>query len=659
VVSVQERLRLGVHKQRLKYQNSLVALRGLSRLEEQNGTSVVAKRARIIAQEFRKGNSLPQTGIYTLEEVQAHRARAISGLQLSELHLRDYLKYSLSTWSKERLRLILNSFDMKDGSMQFLRYFTQWIEQNDLKHLGDYLKANTLNLVSTTGPSLASAVYYLGTKKFVEIPETSKIYKNAISMAHGLSDSEVKNPCLILDEALLHQLETCDQLKQQVLDGKVKLLCLEGFVGVPNFSTNTEIHRMIGNLIEWKNKLKEDPNQSTLERCDEAYKAFLKNKVGDDLFKMLEFVRNKERLPSGQIPADLQSYYDTLFLTEERLQKGLDGAQKFFPTDVWKVLKRILLANSQIYSYRTLIPQLQTMHQKVLKYVVDKKLDVKNVYFCTVQNDFREKDSSKVKVKSDCLLAHLYAQANDIPIERFIADYTQIPVEQQTNAVIVFIDDFTASGQTPAVKIHDCRKQDFQGHIIIAQLYSNPWITNLMQKGNYFTAFQNDESFPERDKKLGTEPLTRDDNAGFIAVQEHPPLWLSGLTGNDEKKQHFQKLLKDGGLSEEQINQLSELLINFPEDEKRTILNKLNWFVSKWLQGGYALSNPYMCPDNNKPIISILLGLLGLKNLSSIKLDETLVLGKTLAVIADNPKELLQIGFQGLTSKMKEAKAPN
>lgn len=362
--------------------------------------------------------------------------------QLSPQDIEFVYKTRMNTVTTKDIDSLIKQYPNKNEQVLAKKILTkmgQFADINAFNIIYEQLILENCELIASKNNTSISDIFsYLSGKKAFQ----SDIVSLANSFEEGIINSlkNGKKPALIIDASVLYAIEHSEKLQLFLREnqGSIKLVLLDGwFDGITafNHSTINDISSKMTNIMTTVKDIAEQQNIDIDKALDIALNGNIMTKLKNlNLDKSVTIMQNRTNKPNTT--ESIAQQYSAIQFTEEQINNIL----KDFPTEYHPYIMEVLAQTSKPASMATLSAKAKEQYSAIINKANENNIPQENIYYLVPTV---EADEGK---KSYGMVATIYRDTNDIPVEKFINDISEI--SNVKNSMVVILDDFSGSGKS-------------------------------------------------------------------------------------------------------------------------------------------------------------------------------------------------------------------
>ena len=362
--------------------------------------------------------------------------------QLSPQDIEFVYKTRMNTVTTKDIDSLIKQYPNKNEQVLAKKILTkmgQFADINAFNIIYEQLILENCELIASKNNTSISDIFsYLSGKKAFQ----SDIASLANSFEEGIINSlkNGKKPALIIDASVLYAIEHSEKLQLFLREnqGSIKLVLLDGwFDGITafNHSTINDISSKMTNIMTTVKDIAEQQNIDIDKALDIALNGNIMTKLKNlNLDKSVTIMQNRTNKPNTT--ESIAQQYSAIQFTEEQINNIL----KDFPTEYHPYIMEVLAQTSKPASMATLSAKAKEQYSAIINKANENNIPQENIYYLVPTV---EADEGK---KSYGMVATIYRDTNDIPVEKFINDISEI--SNVKNSMVVILDDFSGSGKS-------------------------------------------------------------------------------------------------------------------------------------------------------------------------------------------------------------------
>ena len=362
--------------------------------------------------------------------------------QLSPQDIEFVYKTRMNTVTTKDIDSLIKQYPNKNEQVLAKKILTkmgQFADINAFNIIYEQLILENCELIASKNNTSISDIFsYLSGKKAFQ----SDIVSLANSFEEGIINSlkNGKKPALIIDASVLYAIEHSEKLQLFLREnqGSIKLVLLDGwFDGITafNHSTINDISSKMTNIMTTVKDIAKQQNIDIDKALDIVLNGNIMTKLKNlNLDKSVTIMQNRTNKPNTT--ESIAQQYTAIQFTEEQIKNIL----KDFPTEYHPYIMEVLAQTSKPASMATLSAKAKEQYSAIINKANENNIPQENIYYLVPTV---EADEGK---KSYGMVATIYRDTNDIPVEKFINDISEI--SNVKNSMVVILDDFSGSGKS-------------------------------------------------------------------------------------------------------------------------------------------------------------------------------------------------------------------
>ena len=362
--------------------------------------------------------------------------------QLSPQDIEFVYKTRMNTVTTKDIDSLIKQYPNKNEQVLAKKILTkmgQFADINAFNIIYEQLILENCELIASKNNTSISDIFsYLSGKKAFQ----SDIVSLANSFEEGIINSlkNGKKPALIIDASVLYAIEHSEKLQLFLREnqGSIKLVLLDGwFDGITafNHSTINDISSKMTNIMTTVKDIAKQQNIDIDKALDIVLNGNIMTKLKNlNLDKSVTIMQNRTNKPNTT--ESIAQQYTAIQFTEEQINNIL----KDFPTEYHPYIMEVLAQTSKPASMATLSAKAKEQYSAIINKANENNIPQENIYYLVPTV---EADEGK---KSYGMVATIYRDTNDIPVEKFINDISEI--SNVKNSMVVILDDFSGSGKS-------------------------------------------------------------------------------------------------------------------------------------------------------------------------------------------------------------------